>query len=88
MKEKKETVPSHHPLLASRSSRIDAIGPLSAPPSRRGWLRGGLDGPFMAVGVVPALVPAPALELRDRWAVVIESDSDGCSLTSPVETSR
>lgn len=47
-----------------------------------------MEGPFAAVGVVPALVGGPAPELSDRLAVPAESVSDGCSLSSPAETSR
>lgn len=64
----------------------------AAPPSRRGWLSGGIVKPLaMAPGVVPVLVvpgPAIALPLEDLLAVVLVSDSEGCSLVSPVETSR
>jgi hypothetical protein len=61
--------------------------PLSAPPSSKGWLSGGLESGFGAVGVVEALLVGAMLELTDLFPVVMESLSEGCFLISSGETS-
>lgn len=65
------------------------ISLLLAPPPSKGWLGGGIDGPFAPMGVAPALLVFVGIlePVEDRFKVGVALASEGRSGASLIETS-